>query len=94
MLLIELLEEMRKVSPADDVKLQHLKATILSKMRSPINPGNRKVLIFTAFSDTADYIYEHLAPYFSHHHGLNTGKITGSDSPKVPSRSRTTSSQS
>jgi len=56
-----LLTEMRKISPADDAKLQHLKTQILSKLASPINPGNRKILIFTAFADTANYLYEHLA---------------------------------
>ncbi len=77
-----LVNEMRKVAPADDVKLQHLKTTILSKLASPINPGNRKVLVFTAFADTADYLYEHLSPFFSQQHGLQTGKVTGADSPK------------
>src|SRR5450830_85391 len=46
----ELLVEMAKVTPADDAKLQHLKTQITSKLASPINPGNRKVLIFTAFA--------------------------------------------
>jgi hypothetical protein len=57
-----LLAEMEKVSPADDAKLQHLKHQILDKIAAPINPGNRKVLLFTAFADTADYLYEHLSP--------------------------------
>jgi hypothetical protein len=43
----DLLAEMRKVTPSDDAKLQHLKTTILSKLASPINPGNKKVLLFT-----------------------------------------------
>jgi len=78
----DLLEEMRKVTPSDDAKLQHLKTTILSKLASPINPGNKKALIFTAFADTADYLYEHLSPYFLENQELHTGKVTGSDSPK------------
>lgn len=78
----DLLAEMRKVTPSDDVKLQHLKTTILSKLASPINPGNRKVLIFTAFADTADYLYEHLAPFFQENQQLHSGKVTGADSPK------------
>jgi Helicase conserved C-terminal domain/SNF2-related domain len=77
-----LLNEMRKVTPPDDAKLQHLKTTILSKLASPINPGNQKVLIFTAFADTAGYLYEHLAPYFLNHQNLHCGKVTGSNSPK------------
>jgi hypothetical protein len=83
LLIIEgLIAEMSKVTPSDDAKLQHLKTTLLSKLASPINPGNKKALIFTAFADTADYLYEHLAPYFLENQGLHTGKVTGSDSPK------------
>ena len=78
----DLLAEMQKVTPSDDAKLQHLKTTILSKLASPINPDNKKVLIFTAFADTADYLYEHLAPFFLAQQGLHTGKVTGADSPK------------
>lgn len=77
-----LLREMEKITPSDDAKLQHLKKTILGKLSSPINPGNRKVLIFTAFADTADYLYEHLAPYFQKEQGLHCGKVTGSATPK------------
>jgi len=78
----DLLAEMSKVTPSDDAKLQHLKTTILSKLASPINTGNKKVLLFTAFADTADYLYEHLAPFFLEKKHLNTGKVTGADSPK------------
>lgn len=77
-----LLAEMRKVTPSDDAKLQHLKTTIRSKLASPINPGNRKVLLFTAFADTADYLYDHLAPFFLEEEDLHTGKVTGTESPK------------
>jgi hypothetical protein len=77
-----LLEEMEKVSPADDAKLQHLKDQILAKIDAPINPGNRKVLLFTAFADTADYLYEHLAPVLQQRHGLHTARVVGSDRPK------------
>jgi superfamily II DNA or RNA helicase len=77
-----LLTEMRKISPADDAKLQHLKTQILSKLASPINPGNRKILIFTAFADTANYLYEHLAARLLQTHHLHTGKVTGTQTPK------------
>jgi superfamily II DNA or RNA helicase len=77
-----LLAEMRKVTPPDDAKLQHLKTTILSKLASPINQGNRKVLIFTAFADTADYLYEHLAPFFLQEKKLHSAKVTGDGPPK------------
>lgn len=77
-----LLAEMAKVTPADDAKLQHLKTQITSKLTSPINPGNRKVLIFTAFSDTANYLYDKLAEYLLRSHNVHSGKVTGSDAPK------------
>lgn len=77
-----LLEEMAKVTPADDAKLQHLKTQIASKLASPINPGNRKVLIFTAFADTAKYLYDNLAPVLLESQGVHTGLVTGSDAPK------------
>ena len=77
-----LLTEMHKISPADDTKLQHIKTQIHSKLASPINKGNRKVLIFTAFADTADYLYEHLAADLLTSQRLHTGKVTGTGSPK------------
>lgn len=58
----ELLEEMRKVTPGHDLKLQALKRLIQDKVAHPINPGNRKVLVFSAFADTANYLYRELAP--------------------------------
>lgn len=81
-LIEELSGEMQKVSPVDDTKLQNLKTQIDSKLASPINPGNKKVLIFTAFSDTANYLYEHLSHHFSIHRKLHTGIVTGSSSPR------------
>ncbi len=77
-----LLAEMDKVTPSDDAKLQHLRTQIESKLASPINPGNRKILIFTAFADTAGYLYDQLAPALHAAHGLNVGYVTGSDRPK------------
>ena len=77
-----LLAEMDKVGPSDDAKLQHLRTQIESKLASPINHGNRKVLIFTAFADTAGYLYDQLAPALHAAHGLNVGYVTGSDRPK------------
>lgn len=77
-----LLASMNKITPEDDAKLQHLKAHILEKISNPINPGNKKVLIFTAFADTADYLYANLAPVLQEAHGLHTAKVTGKGTPK------------
>ncbi len=76
-LIEELLKEMRKVTPSDDTKLQHLKTTILSKLASPINPGNLKVIVFTAFADTAKYLFQHLAPFFREKQHLHSAMIIG-----------------
>ncbi len=77
-----LLSEMQKISPEDDAKLQHLITQVNSKISSPINPGNKKILIFTAFADTANYLYKNLAPYISEAHHCHTARVTGSDRPK------------
>jgi hypothetical protein len=74
--------EMEKVTPADDAKLQHLKTQIHSKLASPINPGNRKVLIFTAFADTAHYLFRTLAPNLVKGQHVHVGLVTGTGGPK------------
>jgi SNF2 family DNA or RNA helicase len=85
LLIQDLIASMEKVAPADDAKLQHLKEVLQKKVSEPLNPGNRKVLIFTAFADTANYLYANLAP-FAQELGLHTGKVTGSETPKTTLR--------
>ena len=77
-----LLNSMAKVTSDDDAKLQHLKALVFDKIENPINDGNKKVLIFTAFADTANYLYNNLADHLLVIKGLHTGKVTGKDAPK------------
>jgi len=77
-----LLASMNKVTPADDAKLQHVKSLILGKLANPINPGNKKILLFTAFADTADYLYANLAPELLEVKHLHSAKVTGSAAPK------------
>ncbi|GEP26446.1 ATP-dependent helicase [Cryobacterium levicorallinum] len=72
----ELLDEMRKVTPGNDRKLAELKRLIERKAENPINSGNRKVLVFSAFADTAGYLYRELAPVLAEA-GLETAVITG-----------------
>lgn len=78
-LIYGLLQEMEKITPPDDAKLQDLKKLIEQKQKEPTNPGNKKIIIFTAFADTAAYLYDHLAPFIKEKFGLHTAKITGSD---------------
>nr|WP_321266029.1 SNF2-related protein [Alcaligenes faecalis] len=77
-----LLASMNKITPQDDAKLQHLKAQLLGKIENPINPGNRKALIFTAFADTADYLYANLAPELLANLSIHTAKVTGKGAPQ------------
>lgn len=51
------------ITPEHDTKLQELLKLVSDKIENPINPGNKKVLIFSAFSDTAEYLYEHVSTY-------------------------------
>lgn len=77
-----LLDESRKVTAKRDAKLRNLRELINLKRDKPINPGNRKVIIFTAFADTANYLYEHIAPWAEKNLKLNTALITGGGSNK------------
>jgi len=66
------------ITPEHDVKLQKLFQLLDEKICHPINPGNRKVLIFSAFSDTAEYLYDNVSKYVKAKHGLDSAVITGS----------------
>lgn len=78
-----LLASMDMIRPDDDAKLQHLKEHISEKIAHPINGGNRKILIFTAFADTANYLYANLANETFKTNGLHSAKVTGSDAPRT-----------
>ena len=66
------------ITPGHDSKLQTLLRTLAEKQREPLNKDNRKVLIFTAFSDTAQYLYEQVGAYMLRSFGLHTALVTGS----------------
>ena len=72
-----LLFMLEDITPEHDSKLQLLIDDIRSKFANPINPGNKKIIIFTAFSDTAQYLYENIAPLIKERTGLNTALISG-----------------
>lgn len=73
----------RSVTPTRDEKLNDLLWLIDNKIQNPINEGNNKVLIFTAFADTANYLYEHVSDYVKNKHGLNAALITGGGTNKT-----------
>jgi len=65
------------ITPEHDSKLQQLISDLRGKFEHPINKSNRKVLIFTAFSDTALYLYNNLAGRIKDRYGLNVAIVTG-----------------
>ena len=65
------------ITPPHDSKLQELFAVLKNKIEKPINDGNKKVIIFTAFADTADYLYANVSEYVKANFGLNTALVTG-----------------
>lgn len=74
----DLMSMLNVITPEYDGKLQSLLKVISDKIENPINRKNKKVLIFSAFSDTAEYLYEHVSTYIKDKYGLNTAVITGS----------------
>lgn len=78
---LEALEGIRQlIAPIDaerDAKLAELKRVIADKIENPLNPGNKKLLIFTAFADTADYLYENIGAYIEDCFGLEVAEVAG-----------------
>lgn len=66
------------ITPQHDTKLQTLLKMVGEKIAHPFNAGNKKVLIFTAFADTANYLYTHVSKYVKERFGLDTAMVTGS----------------
>ncbi len=66
------------ITPEHDTKLQTLLQLLSDKIENPINEGNKKVLVFSAFSDTADYLFENVSTFVKKKYGLDTAIITGS----------------
>lgn len=66
-----------------DQKLQQLKELMMNKFNHPINGENKKIIIFTAYADTAKYLYEQLSSWTLENYQLHTALVTGSDNPKT-----------
>ena len=75
---LELLSTMiSDITPEHDTKLQTLLGLIQKKIDHPINSGNKKIIMFTAFSDTADYLFTNVSKFVKEKFGLETAEITG-----------------
>jgi hypothetical protein len=67
----------KEVDTTRDAKLYALKEILEVKLKAPINPGNRKVIVFTAFADTAKYLYAQLGGWAKERHGIHSALVTG-----------------
>lgn len=78
-----LLEMIRGIDAEHDDKLLRLEQLIAEKVENPINPGNKKIIVFTAFADTANYLYENVSEFASRELGLGVAEVTGSGGGKT-----------
>lgn len=76
-LLIKLLRAAREIDAERDEKLRRLKDALHEKWTHPLNPDNKKAIVFTAFADTAKYLYEHIADWARKSYGLHSALVTG-----------------
>lgn len=78
-----LLQYSERIDVSRDAKLQALKDQILNKINHPINGDNKKIIIFTSFSDTANYLYTNLHEWLYSTHGLYSAIVTGGSNTKT-----------
>jgi SNF2 family DNA or RNA helicase len=81
--LTEIVNMAASVKPQRDQKLALLKQQIQNKITHPLNPGNKKVIIFTAFADTAQYLYKQLSAWALETQGIHSALIVGSGTNKT-----------
>ena len=82
-ILSEILKEAYKIQPVRDQKLKELKDLIRNKVNKPINDKNKKILIFTAFADTASYLYDNLNKWVKDEFNLSSALVIGSGTNKT-----------
>ncbi len=83
-LLKSLVTESMRITPERDEKLQHIKSVLNQKITTtPYNSQNKKVIIFTAFADTANYLYQHLSDLVNSKYGVYSALVTGSSENKT-----------
>ena len=82
-ILEKILKEANKITVERDKKLVELQELIKQKVENPLNKENKKIIIFTAFADTAKYLYDNISAYILDELGLYSALVTGSDNPKT-----------
>lgn len=72
-----------RITPDRDAKLQTLLKKIQNKIQNPtknnLGHDNKKVIVFTAFSDTAKYIYESIKDTIKNKYSTNIALVTGTE---------------
>lgn len=81
--LTEMAQAAKQVDSKRDAKLKLVKQAIANKVNSPLNQNNKKVIIFTAFADTAQYLYADLATWAQNELGIHSALVTGGDTNKT-----------
>lgn len=79
----ELLSLTKVIDPTRDSKLSELKKLIKEKVASPINRGNKKIIVFSAFADTIIYLYDELHEWIKTELNLYSAQVTGGDTNKT-----------
>ncbi|WP_225983593.1 MULTISPECIES: helicase-related protein [Bacillaceae] len=77
----DLLQQATQISTDRDAKLEQLVKLIKEKIENPINPGNKKVIIFSAFADTVKYLFDHLSERLLNKH-IHSALVVGSGANK------------
>lgn len=84
---VEILEGLESliedITPQRDEKLNKLLEIICNKIEKPINPGNKKIIVFSAFADTAEYLYENVSKFVREKYNINTAMISGTSDGKT-----------
>lgn len=75
--LTELQDMVAFINPENDNKLLSLFKVIENKINHPINGSNKKIIVFTAFADTAEYLFENVSRYVKKAFDLDTAMVTG-----------------
>lgn len=82
-LLNNIAQTAKKVSAERDAKLELLKQIIAGKVQNPLNPDNKKIIVFTAFADTAQYLYANLAQWAQQELDIHSALVTGGGTNKT-----------
>ena len=81
--LADVADTAKNVVATRDAKLKLLKQAISEKIKNPLNPGNKKVIVFTAFADTAQYLYANLSQWANTELGIHSALVTGGGTNKT-----------